>query len=392
LEVDQDYPVIIDATFNQWGASSGPFHPDNNSAGTGDNVSDYVNFRPWRYSPGRNPAANLTGFVIDSDGNPIEGAMITISCSSNIEVFADSSGYYFAYYLPIIDCVSTITASMEGYESSTVKESLGGEHRLNFTLSNKGSRNSDDSLLGIPPLPLAIASVGLLGLLGISFIREDIRFIALSFLVAPLYSKLEKDEILEQANRREIYTRILKKPGTNLTNLHNALPMGYGSLVHHLKVLQRSKHIRSKKELGRRMFFPTSSNNTNGLNPSNQLNEFPKTKTSIIHADPTSDHETKAISDHKSETIYDHKTNNVAAGGGGGAEMLETLSSVPVGFRIIEFLNKNGPSTMREIEDGLSIKQTTVSYNIRKMISEGSVRGSGEKLKARYSMVEGWKF
>jgi parallel beta-helix repeat protein len=37
----------INATYNYWGDMSGPYHSANNSAGTGDNVTDGVEFDPW---------------------------------------------------------------------------------------------------------------------------------------------------------------------------------------------------------------------------------------------------------------------------------------------------------------------------------------------------------
>jgi len=42
------YPtIIIDATMNYWGDASGPYHPTANPSGSGDEVSDYVDFEPW---------------------------------------------------------------------------------------------------------------------------------------------------------------------------------------------------------------------------------------------------------------------------------------------------------------------------------------------------------
>ena len=50
--VGNDYGVdstapLVDATYNWWGSSSGPYHATLNPAGTGDAVSDYVDFEPW---------------------------------------------------------------------------------------------------------------------------------------------------------------------------------------------------------------------------------------------------------------------------------------------------------------------------------------------------------
>jgi len=38
---------LVDATYNWWGSSSGPYHKTLNPGGTGDAVSDYVDFEPW---------------------------------------------------------------------------------------------------------------------------------------------------------------------------------------------------------------------------------------------------------------------------------------------------------------------------------------------------------
>jgi parallel beta-helix repeat protein len=44
---NKDIAVIINAEYNWWGNASGPYHPDSNPGGTGDSVSDYVDFIPW---------------------------------------------------------------------------------------------------------------------------------------------------------------------------------------------------------------------------------------------------------------------------------------------------------------------------------------------------------
>jgi len=42
----------INATHNWWGEKSGPYHPRKNPTGKGNNVSDYVDFSPWRDEEG----------------------------------------------------------------------------------------------------------------------------------------------------------------------------------------------------------------------------------------------------------------------------------------------------------------------------------------------------
>jgi parallel beta-helix repeat protein len=40
--------LTVNATYNWWGNSSGPYHPTANPSGTGNSVSDYVDFAPYR--------------------------------------------------------------------------------------------------------------------------------------------------------------------------------------------------------------------------------------------------------------------------------------------------------------------------------------------------------
>ncbi len=43
--------VLITAEYNWWGNASGPYYPTLNPAGTGDSISDYIDFLPWSQNP-----------------------------------------------------------------------------------------------------------------------------------------------------------------------------------------------------------------------------------------------------------------------------------------------------------------------------------------------------
>ncbi|UCF70026.1 MAG: right-handed parallel beta-helix repeat-containing protein [candidate division WOR-3 bacterium] len=57
------YPlIIVDAENNWWGDATGPYHPDSNPGGLGDQVSNFVDFTPWLTEPGieeKGPSANM---------------------------------------------------------------------------------------------------------------------------------------------------------------------------------------------------------------------------------------------------------------------------------------------------------------------------------------------
>jgi hypothetical protein len=50
IRSNADY-LVVDGTDNWWGDASGPYHATLNPAGTGDEVSDYVDFDPWMGAP-----------------------------------------------------------------------------------------------------------------------------------------------------------------------------------------------------------------------------------------------------------------------------------------------------------------------------------------------------
>ena len=57
----------FNATMNWWGNESGPYHPVKNAAGSGDNVSDNVDFDPWMGEMEKNtPPTILTEDVLDA--------------------------------------------------------------------------------------------------------------------------------------------------------------------------------------------------------------------------------------------------------------------------------------------------------------------------------------
>jgi len=55
--------TIVDATSNWWGDASGPYHPTSNPGGTGDRVSDNVEFDPW---------LELPPVICDEDGDGVD--------------------------------------------------------------------------------------------------------------------------------------------------------------------------------------------------------------------------------------------------------------------------------------------------------------------------------
>ena len=74
------YPEsCVNATYNWWGNVLGPYHATTNPNGTGDNVSDYVNFKPWLTTPNETMVQ-----IIDTDNDGIPNI---------IDIDDDNDGY-----------------------------------------------------------------------------------------------------------------------------------------------------------------------------------------------------------------------------------------------------------------------------------------------------------
>lgn len=194
--------------------------------------------------------------------------------------------------------------------------------------SGKEGLNEEDRII----IPYIVAGILSISLLGIALHREDLRFLLLSLLTLPLYSRMERSEILDQSTRNDIFTRVVSEPGVNYSAIKSKLGLGTGSLVYHLEVLEREGYIRSKKEMGRKMFFP---------------------KSTVVPTDSIS----------------------------------SILPPSPLQEKILEYLKENGPKTRREIEEGLALKRQTVVYSIRNLERKGLVKTGGRGRNDRCELV-----
>jgi len=92
LEADDNNGFTINATNNYWGDPSGPHHPENNSDGKGDNVTDYVIFDPWLTAPYTPPVAFIDS-ITPSPGLVSESVTFTAygEASADITTYSWSS-------------------------------------------------------------------------------------------------------------------------------------------------------------------------------------------------------------------------------------------------------------------------------------------------------------
>lgn len=105
-----------------------------------------------------------------------------------------------------------------------------------------------------------VAAAALLALGGFAalLVRRDER-LYWRFLVvlSPLFTRLARDEILDQDVREAIYRHIEGEPGVHLTAIKRALSLHNGTALHHLRHLETNGYVHSAMDGRLRRFFVT---------------------------------------------------------------------------------------------------------------------------------------
>ncbi|HEC89304.1 MAG TPA: MarR family transcriptional regulator [Thermoplasmatales archaeon] len=93
-----------------------------------------------------------------------------------------------------------------------------------------------------------------------SFTTESGRYRLFAYiaLLLPLFTRISRNEVLENFVRGQIYGYIKSHPGVHYSKIRKNLGIGNGTLAHHLYILEKTGLIKSKREgLRYRLFYPT---------------------------------------------------------------------------------------------------------------------------------------
>ena len=75
-------------------------------------------------------------------------------------------------------------------------------------------------------------------------------------LLIPLYSRLNREAILDNFTRGRIYEHIRMNPGQHYRAIKNTLELSNGCLTYHLKVLEKEKYVQSRTDGMCKRFYP----------------------------------------------------------------------------------------------------------------------------------------
>jgi hypothetical protein len=125
--VNEDSSVTVDARYNWWGDSTGPYHPDSNPTGLGDTVSSYVDFTPW----------SLTKAGVEVGEPDIEFLYIS-GCYPNPFI----ERIQIEYNLPIVSDVNIAVYNVFGARVKPLLNKRQGAGRYTITWSGRDERGS----------------------------------------------------------------------------------------------------------------------------------------------------------------------------------------------------------------------------------------------------------
>ncbi len=80
-----------------------------------------------------------------------------------------------------------------------------------------------------------------------------------ALLLAPLYSRIGRSEILDNETRREIFDLVKTEPGLSMKDVSERIGCGWGTVVYHLERLEDTGFVASRKDQGNRRFFAVGS-------------------------------------------------------------------------------------------------------------------------------------
>ncbi|MCK4365251.1 MAG: helix-turn-helix domain-containing protein [Thermoplasmatales archaeon] len=132
----------------------------------------------------------------------------------------------------------------------------------NYTVHYEGHLSHTYLLLKEYKGPIATTASAGIGatLLGLVAFTETgkYKFLAFLSLLMPLYTRIQKEDVLDQFVRGQIYGYIRTNPGVHYNQIRRGIDIKNGTLSYHLRVLEKTELIKSRREGVRyRAFYPS---------------------------------------------------------------------------------------------------------------------------------------
>jgi len=216
-----------------------------------------VSFSPPRFTEGRSviatvgvtntgeaPARSVTvSFQVDGGAMRVERILLIPRDSSKTASFT---------WTPV---PGHHTLKFEVDPQNTVAERDEGNNVVLERVAIAGSAEAPSAIT--PEVAVAVAVGGVLvAAAAIGGGTEYGKYGLLSFFFLPLYTKIRKDDVLDHFVRGQVYGYIKANPGEHYNSIKKALSLKNGTLVYHLKTLEREEFIKSIIDGRFKRFYP----------------------------------------------------------------------------------------------------------------------------------------
>jgi DNA-binding MarR family transcriptional regulator len=203
-----------------------------------------------------NPCFGVRGTVCNTGGKALQSAVVTMKSGDSrwsAGASSDGSGSFAISGIPAGE-IYTIHVKKEGYRERTLSGiTSGGEVSITLEPVPQAAPGYPVPDEAAPVIFIVIIGGGLLGLAGM---MADALKYKLFCVLAPLYSKIEKDKILDNFVRGQVYGHIRTNPGTHYSKIRRVLGIKNGSLAYHLRTLEKSEFVKSRFDGKYKRFYP----------------------------------------------------------------------------------------------------------------------------------------
>ena len=168
---------------------------------------------------------------------------------------------------------NAVPSSSKAGNALSLRKLPAGNHIITVSVTDPegadASRMWAIGVIGTPPGPAVNATtvegaggtvviVGLASWL-VAFLAasENGKYAIFKLVLVPLYTKIKREEVLDQFTRGRIYGMIESNPGVHYTLIKKKMGVGNGTLTYHLTTLEREGFVRSEWDGLYKRFYPS---------------------------------------------------------------------------------------------------------------------------------------
>ncbi len=209
------------------------------------------------------PEGELQYLVIHVDQGVIDAALaapvvaradaVTVKASDSV-LLRNAAGTFSGQTLNGVDVPVPGPLTLEPL--ARVGDSGPARMSLRVTVVNPPFALTEDQPTDTPGVAAGVAGgVGLTALAAaILYYWPRLKF-ALAGLLAPMYTRIEKNNMLEHGTRENIYGLIQTNPGIHAHEISTRTEIGWGTAVHHLRMMENARLIVSKRSGRYKRFY-----------------------------------------------------------------------------------------------------------------------------------------